>query len=140
MLIGKGKALHIPRGTLEEHYAKLRSYVLELKRVDREGTFVCKAHLDSNCVFWRLYVGFSAMRKSYLAVGRPVFGLDGAFLKTMFGVCFLAAMGRDSNNQMYPSAWVVVESENKENWRWFMGLFITYYDIIDGYGWIVISD
>ena len=34
------KALHILRGTLEEYYAKLRSYMLELKRVDREGTFV----------------------------------------------------------------------------------------------------
>ena len=77
------KALHILWGTLKEHYAKLRSYVLELKRVDREGTFVCKAHPDSNYVFWRMYVGFSAMRKNYLVVGRPVFTLDCAFLKTM---------------------------------------------------------
>ena len=45
------KALHIQRGTLEKHYAKLRSYMLELKRVDKEGTFVCEAHLDSNYVF-----------------------------------------------------------------------------------------
>ena len=92
------KGLHILRGTLEEHYAKLRSYVLELKIVDREGTFVCEAHPDNNCVFWRLYVGFSATRKNYLAVGRPIFGLDGVFLKTMLGRCLLIAMGRDSNN------------------------------------------
>ena len=49
-------------------------------------------------------------------------------------------MGRDSNNQMYPLAWVVVDSENEKNWRWFMGLFTTDYDIIDGYRWIGISD
>ena len=41
---------------------------------------------------------------------------------------------------MYPLAWVVVGSENEENWRWFMGLFKTDYDIIDGYKWTVISD
>ena len=129
------KALHILRGTLEEHYAKLRSYVLELKRVDREGTFVCEVHPDSNCVFWRLYVGFFAMRKNYLAVGKPVFGLDDAFLKTM-----LTVVGKDSNNQMYPLAWAVVDSENEENWRWFMGLFIIDYDIIYGFRWPVISN
>ena len=134
------KALHILRGTLEEHYAKLRSYVLELKRVDRERTFVCEAHHDNNCCFWRSYVGFSAMRKNYLVVDRPVFGLDGAFLKTMLRGCLLATVGRDSNNQMYPLAWVVVDSENEENIRWFIGLFTTDYDIIDGYRWTVISN
>ena len=42
--------------------------------------------------FGRLYVGFSTMRKNYLTVGKPVFGLDGAFLKTMLGGCLLAAV------------------------------------------------
>ena len=114
--------------------------MLELKSVDREGTFVCEAHPDSNYVFWRLYVRFSAMRKDYLAVGRLVFGLDVGFLKTMLGGCLLVVVGRDSNNQMYPLAWAVVDSKNEKNWRWFMGLFTTDYNIIDGYKWIVISD
>ena len=55
------------------------------------------------------------MRKNYLAIGRPVFRLDGAFLKTMFRGCMLAAVGKDSNNKMYPLARVVVISENEEN-------------------------
>ena len=38
------------------------------------------------------------MRNNYLAVGRHVFGLDGAFLKTMLGGCLIVAVGRDSNN------------------------------------------
>ena len=80
------------------------------------------------------------MRKNYLVVGRPVFGLDYAFLKTMFGGCLLAIVGRDSNNQMYPLSWPVVDSENEENLRWFMGLFTTNYDIIDRYRWTVISN
>ena len=94
---------------------------------------MCEAHPYNNYVFWRLYVGFSTLRKNYLAIGRLLFGLDGAFLKAMLGGCLLEAVGRDSNNQMYPLAWVVVNSENKENWRWFMGLFTINYDIIDGY-------
>ena len=107
--------------------------MLELKRVDIEGTFVCEPHPDSNYEFWRLYVRFSTMRKDYLAVGRLVFGLDVAFLMTMLGGCLLVAVGRDSNNQMYPLAWAVVDSKNEKNWRWFMGLFTTDYNIIDGY-------
>ncbi|WVZ55133.1 hypothetical protein U9M48_005836 [Paspalum notatum var. saurae] len=34
----------------------------------------------------------------------------------------LCALGRDSNNQMYPVAWAVMDKENNENWDWFCDL------------------
>ena len=51
-------------------------------------------------------------------------GIERCFLK---GICIgevLAVVGRDSNNQIYPLAWVVVTVENKQNWKWFLELLL----------------
>ncbi|CAH9111593.1 unnamed protein product [Cuscuta epithymum] len=134
------RALQILRGTLEQHYKRLRPYIAEMQRVDKEGTFVYEPIPNSNNVFRRIYVGFSSLRENYLEGGRPVFGLDGAFLKTLMGGCLLAAVGRDGNNQMFPLAWAVVDAENGDNWNWFLRLFTQDFRIIDGLRWTVISD
>lgn len=49
-------------------------------------------------------------------------GLDGCFLKGIYGRKILAAIGRGHNDQMLPIAFVVVESEAKDNWTWFLEL------------------
>lgn len=36
----------------------------------------------------------------------------------------LSTVGRDGNNQMFPIAWAVVESENKDSWSWFLKFLI----------------
>lgn len=46
------KALKLLRGTIEEHYAKLGSCILKLKRVDPEGRF--ELYLDEGA-FSRVY-------------------------------------------------------------------------------------
>lgn len=69
-----------------EHYAKIRSYMLELMRVDKEGRF--ELNLDVGAVFKGVYIGFSSLRKSFKVGCRRVIGLDGAFLKTCLGVCY----------------------------------------------------
>ncbi|MBA0803554.1 hypothetical protein Gohar_013749, partial [Gossypium harknessii] len=40
---------------------------------------------------------------------RLLIGLDGCFLKGLLKSEFLATVGKDANNQMFPIAWVVVE-------------------------------
>ncbi|CAI9271593.1 unnamed protein product [Lactuca saligna] len=52
----------------------------------------------------------------------------------------LAAIGRDSNNQMYPLAWAVVSVENKETWKWFLDLLLEDIGMGDGRGLTIISD
>lgn len=54
------KATKLLRGTVEEHYSKLRSYILELMRADHEGMF--KLYLDVGGVFKGIYIGFSGLR------------------------------------------------------------------------------
>ncbi|CAI9282734.1 unnamed protein product [Lactuca saligna] len=52
----------------------------------------------------------------------------------------LAAMGRDANNHIFPIAWVVVEVENKETWKWFLDLLLDDIEMGIGHGLTLISD
>ncbi|CAN1144658.1 hypothetical protein LINPERHAP2_LOCUS14220 [Linum perenne] len=52
----------------------------------------------------------------------------------------LSAIGKDGNNQMFPIAWAVVESENKHSWKWILELLQEELQLDDGTGWSVISD
>ncbi|KAK9048569.1 hypothetical protein SSX86_032465 [Deinandra increscens subsp. villosa] len=50
-------------------------------------------------------------------------------------------IGRDSNDQMYPVAWAVVEGENNDSWGWFMNELYKCLDVTEGgKGWTLISD
>lgn len=109
----KRLAMQKLKGSLESHYAKLRSYVAELKGVDREGTFDLECDIG---VFKGLYIGLSGLRKGFLEGCRCVISLDGAFLKIMIGGAILSAIGRDGNNQIFPISWVVVLGENESTW------------------------
>nr|XP_025664552.1 uncharacterized protein LOC112762976 [Arachis hypogaea] len=37
-----------------------------------------------------------------------------------YGGQLLTAIGQDANNHIYPIAYAIVESENKESWKWFL--------------------
>ena len=47
-------------------------------------------------------------------------GLDGCFLKGPCQGQLLAAVSKDSNNQMFPVAWSVVEIKNNRTRKWFI--------------------
>lgn len=63
---------------------------------------------------------FRVLRDTWKAHCRPVFGIDGCFLKSTTKGQLVAAVGRDANNQIYPLAWAVVHVENTESWVWFI--------------------
>ncbi|GKV24507.1 hypothetical protein SLEP1_g34114 [Rubroshorea leprosula] len=48
-----------------------------------------------------------------------IIGVDACFLKGMFKGTILAAVARDGNNQMFPIAWAVVDSESTSSWTFF---------------------
>ncbi|XP_028109550.1 uncharacterized protein LOC114308207 [Camellia sinensis] len=50
---------------------------------------------------------------------RPLLFLDGTFLKGIFRGNLVAATGKDGNQGFFPVCFVVVGSENQDNWRWF---------------------
>ena len=49
-------------------------------------------------------------------------------------------MIRDANDQYYPLAFVVVETENKESWKWFLNGLLTNIGDPETYKWVLISD
>lgn len=134
----KAHALELLRGTVKHHYAILRNYVAELVRVDREGRF--ELLLDEGSVFKGLYIGFSALKKGFMAGCRWIIGLDGCHLKTHLGGQLLCAIAKDANNQMFPIAWAVVGVENEVNWTWFLQILMEELGIRDGNGVTIISD
>jgi hypothetical protein len=51
---------------------------------------------------------------------RPVISIDGTHLYGRYEGKLLIAMAIDANNEVYPLAFAVVESENKDSWKWFL--------------------
>ncbi|XP_057775377.1 uncharacterized protein LOC130994346 [Salvia miltiorrhiza] len=131
-------AQEMVRGSVDEHYAMIKNYVAELRRVDPEGRFELLLQPDNT--FKALYIGLSALRKGFKASCRPVIGIDGCFLKTYLGGHLLCATGKDGNNGMFPLAWAAVEAENEACWTWFLETLFADLDLGDGSGWTFISD
>jgi hypothetical protein len=75
--------------------------------------------------FQRLYLSLASMKKGFVKDCRPVIGLDRCFLKGLYKGILLAAIGRDANNNMYPIAIAVVESETKDSWTWFLECLVS---------------
>ncbi|MBA0726627.1 hypothetical protein Golax_002443, partial [Gossypium laxum] len=51
--------------------------------------------------------------------------LDGCFLEDPFKSEFLPTVGRDTNNQIFPIAWVVVKVDYTDSWAWFLNFLST---------------
>ncbi|KAH0639298.1 hypothetical protein KY285_035884 [Solanum tuberosum] len=60
-----------------------------------------------------------------------------------WGACkgeLLVAVGKNGNNQMYPIAWAVVDTETKHSWSWFIRYLIADLNLGTGEGLTVMSD
>ena len=52
---------------------------------------------------------------------RPILRVDGAHLKAQFPGILLTTVGKNENN-IFPVAYAVVETDNEETWAWFLQL------------------
>ncbi|KAL5557490.1 hypothetical protein UlMin_039726 [Ulmus minor] len=107
---------------MAQQYARLWDYYAEVRRSNPGSTVQMKCRTvrgDDNPHFQRLYICLGNLKASWRTGCRPILGLDGCFIKGHHKGQLLAAVGVDGNNQMYPVAYAVVESETKETWRWF---------------------
>lgn len=122
-------------------YSKIFEYQVELLRSNPGSTVVVKLEPDcAESIFQRIYVCLNACKQGFMDGCRKVVGLDGCFFKGATNGELLCAIGRDANNQMYPIAWAVVEKETNDSWDWFCALLFKDVKVLDGAGWVIISD
>ncbi|XP_077251785.1 uncharacterized protein LOC143891010 [Tasmannia lanceolata] len=139
----KRKSMVCIEGGYVEQYARVWDYC-DLVRSRNPGSSVkLKVERPTLVVmptFQRLYVNLHAMRQGFLAGCRPFIGLDGCHLKGPWGRQILSAVGKDTNEQMFPIAYAVVEAELKESWTWFLRTLLNDIGSVETYGWTFISD
>ncbi|XP_025607242.1 uncharacterized protein [Arachis hypogaea] len=116
------KAKERIEGSEIAQYARLRDYGNEILKTNPGSTVRIHTNPmpDSNPLFLSIYVCFDACKKGFVGGCRPLIGLDGTFLRGYYGGQLLTAIGQDANNHIYPIAYAIVESENKESWKWFL--------------------
>ncbi|XP_023641252.1 uncharacterized protein LOC111831414 [Capsella rubella] len=124
-----------------QHFAHLRGYATELINSNAGSTTVVDTYpnADGEDVFNRFYVCLGAMKQAFYYC-RPIIGIDGTFLKHAVKGCLLTAIAHDANNQIYPIAWAAVQTENADNWLWFLKLLKVDLNLKDGQKYVIISD
>lgn len=124
-------------GDEESQMRSLYDYRLELLKTHPDSTI--KFRCDQG-IFEAMYVCLSPLRNGVLTGCRRVICIDGCFLKGLYGVQLLSAVGIDANNSIYPVAWSVVNKENRENWVWFLQLLAEDLMITNSQHWCFMSD
>ncbi|XP_070677628.1 uncharacterized protein [Malus domestica] len=129
------------QGSIEEQYGKLWDYCHEVKVQNPGSTVLVKTKLrGDDPVFERMYICYDACRKGFIEGCRTMVGFDGCHIKGNHPGQLLSAIGIDANNGMFPIAFGIVEIENKETWTWFLDIFFKDVGILNGNGWIFITD
>ncbi|XP_057440813.1 uncharacterized protein LOC130732838 [Lotus japonicus] len=137
----KVKSLEMLHGASMEQYSHLRQYAAGLLRSNPGSTVIIKSAVGVHGpVFERIYVCFEATKTAFAKHCRPLIGLDGCFLKGLYGGQLLTTVGKDGNNQMFPIAFAVVEAETKDSWTWFLNILLHDLNIVKPQNWAFISD
>ncbi|KAH9655138.1 SWIM-type domain-containing protein [Citrus sinensis] len=114
----KEVGLEIVRGNPAESYNLLPKYSHVLTKAN-EGT-VTHLQRDGNDNFLYYFVAIGSSIKGFMQCMRPVIAVDGTHLKGLYRGTMFVATCPDGNNQLYPLAIGVMDSENNDAWEWFM--------------------
>ncbi|GKU87145.1 hypothetical protein SLEP1_g1592 [Rubroshorea leprosula] len=121
--LAKERIMKEVKETHTKEFAQLRGYAEELLRLSPQSNVQIDSEPpttpEGKPMFKGIYVCLERCRKGFLLGCRPVIGVDACFLKGMFKGTILAAVARDGNNQMFPIAWAVVDSESTSSWMFF---------------------
>ncbi|KAL5137163.1 hypothetical protein HKD37_10G027573 [Glycine soja] len=121
----KKLAKQVVDGDFVQQYSQLWSYVVELK--DKSPINSCLIRVERPSIeviprFGSFYMCLEGPKTTFKKACKPLIGVDGCHLKSKFGGQLLIVIGRDPNDQYMPIAFVVIEIETKETWRWFLNL------------------
>jgi len=113
----KKMAIGILDGIDGSQYCHTREYCSALRKwnpgsltyIQKDGVF-----------FQRMYVSLAACKERLLAGCMPMICVNACFIKTKWGGQLHVTIGRDGNDDIYPIAYMVCETENKDTWTWFL--------------------
>ncbi|XP_021733021.1 uncharacterized protein LOC110699815 [Chenopodium quinoa] len=91
-------------------------------------------------LFTSIFISFAGQWKGFLGGCRPLIGVDGAHLKGNYGGILLSAVAVDANNEIYPLAYAIVRSEDKETWAYFFWHLHNIVKQSSREHWTIISD
>ncbi|KAL6181693.1 hypothetical protein ACLB2K_048342 [Fragaria x ananassa] len=111
-------ALEIARGSLEESFTIPPKYCAMLERKN-QGT-ITHIETDEQNHFLYFFMAIGASLKGFRDSMRPVIAIDDTFLKGKYFETILVVACQDGENQIYPLAFGVVDSENDASWSWFL--------------------
>jgi hypothetical protein len=110
-------ALGLARGSPDESFTILPSYchMLEMKNPGMV-TFI---DIDALNRFKYFFMALGPSIEGFKSCIRPVVAVDGTFLKCKHQGTLFIATSLDGNNQVYPLAFGIGDSENDQSWHWF---------------------
>lgn len=115
--LGVEKARGFVYGDYTKSFKELTWFVEAFRGSNPDS--VCDLERDEFDRFKRLFVGFAACKHGFNFC-LPLIFVDGTFLKGTHKGCLLSACAKDGNQGLYPLCLAMVDSENSENWLWFM--------------------
>ncbi|KAG5562218.1 hypothetical protein RHGRI_005079 [Rhododendron griersonianum] len=115
MAVKKARA-HV-YGDYMESFKELSWFVGAFRASNPDSMCVLERHDSEH--FKRMFLGFAACKYGFTFC-RPILFVDGTFLKSTHNGCLLSACAKDGNQGLYPLCLAVIDSENYENWYWFM--------------------
>ncbi|XP_024016346.1 uncharacterized protein LOC112089821 [Eutrema salsugineum] len=123
------------RGSLEDGYSRLPSY-LRLIAEANPGT-ITALERDSQNRFKYLFLAFRASIAGFQYL-RRVIVVDGCHLTGKYEGTLLVTTTQDSNFQIFPLAFGIVDSENDHAWEWFFRKLRECFT--DEYPLVIVSD
>ncbi|XP_019227856.1 PREDICTED: uncharacterized protein LOC109209123 [Nicotiana attenuata] len=104
------------RGTPEENYELLSSY-LYMMRSKNPVTYT-NIKIDDNNRFLYMFYAYGSSISGWNHC-RPVIAVDATFLKLKFHSVLMISVSKDANNQIFPLAFGIAESENNNSYEWY---------------------
>ncbi|XP_030958317.1 uncharacterized protein LOC115980177 [Quercus lobata] len=123
----------------DESYVELPRFLTALSDVDPNTvtTLKCDPHVPGTCIFNSMFWAFGPCIKGFRHC-KPVISIDATHLYGKYKGKLLIAITTDGNNEVYPLAFAVIESESTETWGWFLACLLTY--VTDRTNLCIISD
>nr|XP_027093604.1 uncharacterized protein LOC113714006 [Coffea arabica] len=138
----KAKAKQMIHGDFVSQYSKLWSYCEELQKANPDSNvfMTTTENNEGDDEFQRFYVYLDGCKRGFLKGCRYVVSLDGCHLRGCHKEVLLTAVGVDPNDQLFLIVYAVVETENKNSWKWFVEELKRDLEIIDESIWTFITN